>query len=715
MVEVTLGAIAAIMAEQVDRDTFHPILQVLDIRNLKGSERYRLICSDSNNYTQCMAASQLNRLIAAGQLEQGSLIKLEKYLVNSLQNHRIIIVLNFHVVSGPRPKIGLPTPVGSQDDKQQNQPPRQQDQPPPNVPAQRQQYQPQPPRQQQQPAQRYDQQRYDQQQPTSAQRYDQQQPTSAQRYDQQQPTSAQRYDQQQPTSAQRYDQHQPTSAQRYDQPHFDQQVQRNNQQQPPPHQPQQQSLLQRRPFSVLSTGNTEPGARPSVKRGGGPPSGANSISSLNPYLQRFTLRARITTKYAKKEWNKPTSQGQLFSIDLADESGEIRGTFFRDLVDRYLNTLEEGKIYIISDSSARIKPANKQWTSLSHEFEINFGNATFEEARDDGSIPVIQGTFIKLRQLARQTPPEGDKVDLVAVVKKADPISSFISKRDNLERKKREVTIVDDSGYDVRLTFWGEVSEQPDDFWERHPVVLAKGCRVSSFGGLSLSTSFSGMVKFDVQSDPETVRLRRWWASGGSEATSSPLTNSGTGGSFAPVPFEHRGVVDDIKTKNLGFQEKPSYLTFKGTLNFIKPERMWYEACTNEGCQKKVTQQSDDSWHCEKCQTTLEDCRRRYMVTGTLIDHTAQTWVTAFNDSALVIFESVTADQIAVYKEEVENHAGVFEDYIKGYLFRQFVVKVRVKNEMWQEQSRVKTSIVSIAPLDFVEESRALLDAIAHL
>lgn len=189
----------------------------------------------------------------------------------------------------------------------------------------------------------------------------------------------------------------------------------------------------------------------------------NSIASLNPYMQRFTIRARITSKGQKKEWNKPTSQGQLFSIDLADKSGEIRGTLFRDLVDRYCDVLQEGTMYRITDTSARIKPANKQWTSLSHQYEINFGNAVFEDCADDSSVPLINCTFVKLSELPQHAPDE--KVDIVAVVKSAEPVSSFISKRDNAERKKREVTIVDDSGCDVRLTFWGEVGTKPDEFW----------------------------------------------------------------------------------------------------------------------------------------------------------------------------------------------------------------------------------------------------------
>jgi len=50
---------------------------------------------------------------------------------------------------------------------------------------------------------------------------------------------------------------------------------------------------------------------------------------------------------------------------------------------------------------------------------------------------------------------------------------------------------------------------------------------------------------------------------------------------------------------------------------------------------------------------------------------------------------------------------------MKQFLFKQYVVKVRVKSEVWQEQSRVKASIVDIFDLDYVAESRDILAALA--
>jgi Replication protein A OB domain len=46
---------------------------------------------------------------------------------------------------------------------------------------------------------------------------------------------------------------------------------------------------------------------------------------------------------------------------------------------------------------------------------------------------------------------------------------------------KRELTLVDKSGYSVRLTLWGKQAEQYDT--EGFPVIAFKGVKVGDFGG----------------------------------------------------------------------------------------------------------------------------------------------------------------------------------------------------------------------------------------
>ena len=75
-----------------------------------------------------------------------------------------------------------------------------------------------------------------------------------------------------------------------------------------------------------------------------------------------------------RTWNKPNSQGNLFSCTLKDQSGSIRATAFKEDADRLYKDLQVGKTYIITQGS--IKLTNKTYDHTGHECEITFGRDT---------------------------------------------------------------------------------------------------------------------------------------------------------------------------------------------------------------------------------------------------------------------------------------------------------------------------------------------------
>lgn len=52
------------------------------------------------------------------------------------------------------------------------------------------------------------------------------------------------------------------------------------------------------------------------------------------------IKARVVSKGDIRTWSNSKSSGQLFSMDLADESGEIRCTAFGEMVDKYYNVIQ---------------------------------------------------------------------------------------------------------------------------------------------------------------------------------------------------------------------------------------------------------------------------------------------------------------------------------------------------------------------------------------
>jgi len=141
--------------------TQQPVIQLLEVKLISGGPavRHRVIVSDGVNYMQGMMATQLNHHIESGQVQSLSVIKLNEFICNVVQNRKIIIVLNCDVVQSSVPMIigqplrlddngqpvagGLPPGlVPPQQPQQQSAPPQQQWQqaPPAGAPPQQPQY-----------------------------------------------------------------------------------------------------------------------------------------------------------------------------------------------------------------------------------------------------------------------------------------------------------------------------------------------------------------------------------------------------------------------------------------------------------------------------------------------------------------------------------------------------------------------------------------------
>lgn len=98
------------------------------------------------------------------------------------------------------------------------------------------------------------------------------------------------------------------------------------------------------------------------------------IEALSPYQNKWTIKARVTSKSDIKHWSNQKGEGKLFSCNFLDESAEIKATAFNDQVDRWYNMLKEGNVYYVT--KAKVTIARKQYSSLPNEYEIAFERDT---------------------------------------------------------------------------------------------------------------------------------------------------------------------------------------------------------------------------------------------------------------------------------------------------------------------------------------------------
>ncbi|KAL3856902.1 hypothetical protein ACJMK2_011608 [Sinanodonta woodiana] len=426
----------------------------------------------------------------------------------------------------------------------------------------------------------------------------------------------------------------------------------------------------------------------------------HSIASLIPYQNRWRIRARVTQKSNIRTWSNSRGEGKLFSVNLVDESGEIKATGFTDTVDKFFNLLEVNKVFYIS--RAALKTANKQYSNVKNDYEMTFNNDTcIEPCEDDVDLPSMTFSFVKINELEKIQP--NGLVDVIGTLKQCGDVSTVIGKQSQREITKRELQLVDQSGMVVALTLWGKEAESFDG--SGNPVLAIKGARVSDWGGRSLSVLASSqlIINPDIR---EAHLLRGWYDREGSNMDFAGFkSETGSGASGGGMNWKF---FCQVKSENLGQGDKANYFTSKGTVIFLRKENCMYQACPTETCNRKVIDQGNGMFRCEKCNKSFPDFKWRMILWVNLADFSDNQWVTCFQESAETILGK-TAAELGHLRESNE---AAFDQVFQDALFKSCIIKLRAKVETYNDESRLKTVCTTANPINWQEHGRRLVDEI---
>ncbi|KAF9566321.1 replication factor-a protein [Agrocybe pediades] len=424
------------------------------------------------------------------------------------------------------------------------------------------------------------------------------------------------------------------------------------------------------------------------------------IEGLSPYQNNWTIKARVTQKSDIKTWSNARGEGKLFNVTLMDDTGEIRGTGFNLVVDELYPKLEEGKVYYIS--KARVNLAKKKFSNINNDYELSFErNTEVEECHEVGNMPTIKYNFVSLDELEKLN--KDAICDVIGIVKETGDLTMINSAKQNRQIPKRDLTLVDKSGFSVRLTIWGKQAEQFSPT-EPTPVIAFKGVKVGDFGGRSLSMVSTSTMQINPDIE-ECFALRGWFDSlGDTQTFKAHSISSGQSSTFGFNRADIRSL-DEVKQAEYGMPDKPDMFSTRATVMHIKSDNISYPACPTPNCNKKVIEVGDQ-WRCEKCSQNFPAPEHRYIMSLAVADYSGQAWLQGFNEVGLAIF-GMTANELLEIRDRDPSQ---YNAILHKANCNTFNFSCRAKQDTYNDNTRVRYGISRIQPLNYKEEAMAMRD-----
>jgi replication factor A1 len=274
-------------------------------------------------------------------------------------------------------------------------------------------------------------------------------------------------------------------------------------------------------------------------------------------------------------------------------------------------------------------------------------------------------------------------IDVIGLLKDVGALSQVESKTTKKPYNKRDLTLVDNTGYSVRLTVWGATATNFNAAPES--VVAFKGVKVSDFDGRSLSLLSSGTMTVDPDIE-DAHKLKGWYdAQGRSDSFSTHAgmasrTISGHGGA------DKQKTIAQVREEQLGMSEEAEFFSLKATIIYVKPESMTYPSCPSQGCNKRVNELDPGQWRCELCGKTYDRPEHRYKLLFNVSDHTGQLWLSGFDEVGRCIL-GTTANHVMDLMEN-GGDASAVPDLIQEANCRTWNFNCKAKMDNYNDQQR---------------------------
>ncbi|RWS16997.1 Replication protein A DNA-binding subunit-like protein [Dinothrombium tinctorium] len=424
------------------------------------------------------------------------------------------------------------------------------------------------------------------------------------------------------------------------------------------------------------------------------------IQDINPYLNRWAFKGRATAKTPIRTWSNAKGEGKVFSFDMQDDSGEIRITAFKNECDRYYDLIEVGKVYTVTKGT--IKTANRKFSQVNHDYEITLNSDSIVLPSDDNDrhCPKITFKFVKIKDIANYN--VDSIIDVLGICRDVSELVTLTQKNTGRELKKREISLIDDTETEIRLAFWGNEAENFSA--SEGSVVMVKKARVSDFNGKSLTSVSSSFVQIDPQLT-EAYGLKGWYERMRDNMQITKLSvNSATSDSGT------WRTLNEVSVESISSNGGSLVFSAKATIVQVGRTQI-YMSCPTTGCKKKLVDMNNGFYKCDKCQRDFDNYSPRIILSLAISDSLNEVWISMFHDEAEKIL-GVNGGELMAMKDNDETQ---FDELMTSLNFKSFIFRLRSSIDHYKEETRVRTTVLSVSPLNLVEYGKKLLSKLREM
>ncbi len=404
------------------------------------------------------------------------------------------------------------------------------------------------------------------------------------------------------------------------------------------------------------------------------------INAITPYYNAWTIRAKVTAKTSIRPLKR--HGGRVFSFHAIDGTSEIRIVAFNTECDQYFNIIEKDLVYYIANGI--VKTANKKFSNLKSDYEITLTNNSVIEICDQNiPLPKMIYKFVDFKDLPNIN--VNTFVDIIAVIKNISDLGSIISYNSIKEYKKRDIFLLDKNSIEVRMKVWG--SEAQNFNGVKGSVIAVKNALVGDFKGRTLSCVPNTTIEYNPDL-PEAYNLKEWYDREGQNATYI-VSMSKIMDSNASNTFKYLSQINVNSVPN----DSTLYFNCRAVIvSTGRPQNSMYKSCGLNGCSKKVKDESNGLYHCDKCGTDSNTFEWRIILSVCVSDCSGHLWLNAFRKGS----EEIIGLKVDELSQIFSNDSNQYNSIICGLVYKRLLFRISAT----QKNNRMDLIIIGAKECD---------------